>query len=129
MKCETDWSNLFFLWFFNDYSMTYANIGGIRDPFKVDQALEFYRDENKDFSILTESHINHDQMHHINKNWLNHILFSTGDSETAILACPVFYFLLFFYKMIYRMNENQKQNTFNYALIDILLPKRETEKL
>ena len=48
--------------------MTYANIGGIRDPFKVDQALEFYRDENKDFSILTESHINHDQMHHINNN-------------------------------------------------------------
>ena len=48
--------------------MTYANIGGIRDPFKVDQALEFYRDENKDFSILTESHISHDQMHHINNN-------------------------------------------------------------
>ena len=109
--------------------MTYANIGGIRDPFKVDQALEFYRDENKDFSILTESHINHDQMHHINKNWLNQIFFSTGDSDTAILACPVFYFLLFFYKMIYTMNENQKQNTFNYALIYILLPKRETEKL
>ena len=58
------------------------NVGGIRDPFKQDLALEFCRIRNKDISILTETHINHDQILHIRNNWLGHIFFSPGDSHT-----------------------------------------------
>ena len=40
----------------------------------------------KDISILTETHINHDQIHHqihiIRNNWLGPIFFSPGDSHT-----------------------------------------------
>ena len=41
--------------------------------------------KNKDISILTETHINHDQIHHqihIRNNWLGPIFFSPGDSHT-----------------------------------------------
>ena len=58
------------------------NVGGIRDPFKQDLALEFCRTGNKDISISTETHINHDQILHITNNWLGHIFFSPGDSHT-----------------------------------------------
>ena len=88
--------------------MTYANIGGIRDPLKQYQAIEFYRDESKDFSILTDSHINHDQIHHVNNNWLDHIFLSPEDSHTEGLLVLFFIFLFFFYKMIYTMNKNLK---------------------
>ena len=88
--------------------MTYANIGGIRDLLKQYQAIEFYRDENKDFSILTDSHINHDQIHHVNNNWLDHIFLSPEDSHTEGLLVLFFIFLFFFYKMIYTMNKNLK---------------------
>ena len=36
--------------------MLYANAGGIRDPMKQELALEFCRSQNKDISILTETH-------------------------------------------------------------------------
>ena len=49
---------------------------------KQDLALEFCRNQNKVISILTESHINHDQIHHIRNNWLGPIVFSPGDSHT-----------------------------------------------
>ena len=88
--------------------MAYANIGGIRDLLKQYQAIEFYRDENKDFSILTDSHINHDQIHHVNNNWLDHIFLSPEDSHTEGLLVLFFIFLFFFYKMIYTMNKNLK---------------------
>ena len=41
--------------------MIYANVGRIRDPLKQDLALEFCRKQNKYISILTETHIKHDQ--------------------------------------------------------------------
>ena len=59
--------------------MTYDNFGGIRDPLKQDFA------EKKDISVLTETHINHDQTYHqihIRKNWLGPTFFSPGDSHT-----------------------------------------------
>ena len=55
----------FLLWFFDGYNMIYANVGDFKDPLKQKLALEFYRNQNKDFSILTETHINHDKIHHI----------------------------------------------------------------
>ena len=67
--------------------MIYDNVGGIRDPLKQDLALEFCRKRNKDINILTETHINHGQIHHqlhIRKNWLGPIFFSPGDSQTKI---------------------------------------------
>ena len=44
-----------------------------------------FAEKNKDISILTETHINHDQIHHqihIRNNWLGPIFFSPGDSHT-----------------------------------------------
>ena len=62
--------------------MIYANFGGIRDPLKQNLALEFCRNQNKNVSILTETHINLDQIHHTRNNWLGPIFFSPGDSHT-----------------------------------------------
>ena len=62
--------------------MIFANVGGFKDPLKQDLALEFCRNQNKDFSILTEPHINHDQIHHIRNNWLGPIFSSPEDSHT-----------------------------------------------
>ena len=56
--------------------MRYANVGDFNDPLKQNLALGFCRNQNKDFSILTETHINLDQIHHIRNNWLGPILFS-----------------------------------------------------
>ena len=36
----------------------------------------------KDISILIETHINHDQIHHARNNWLGPMFFSPGDSHT-----------------------------------------------
>ena len=62
--------------------MMYDHIGSIRDPLKQDLALEFCRNQNKVISILTETHINHDQIHYIRNNWLGSNFFSLGDSHT-----------------------------------------------
>ena len=62
--------------------MIYDNFGGIRDPLKQNLALQFCRNRNKDVNILTETHINLDQIHHIRNNWLGAIFFSPGDSHT-----------------------------------------------
>ena len=62
--------------------MMYNHNGGIRDPVKQDLALKFLRNQNKVISILTETHINHDQIHHIKNNWLDSNIFSLGDSHT-----------------------------------------------
>ena len=67
----------FFLPFFNGYCMIRENVGGIKDPLKQDMALEFGRKKNKDISILTETHINHYQIHHLSLSiflWLWKIL-------------------------------------------------------
>ena len=62
--------------------MTYDNFDGIRDPLKQDVAHQFCRDQSKGVSILTETHINLDQILHIKNNWLGAIFFSPGDSHT-----------------------------------------------
>ena len=64
--------------------MIYVNFGGIIDPLKQNLALQFCRNRNKDVSILTGTHINFDQIHHIN-NWLNAIFFSPRDIHTKRL--------------------------------------------
>ena len=61
--------------------MIYDNFGGIRDPLKQNLAPK-QRNRNKDVSILTETHINLDKIHHIRNNWLGAIFFSPGDSHT-----------------------------------------------
>ena len=53
--------------------MICANVGCIRDPLKQDLVLEFCRKQNRDNSILTETHINHDKIHQIINNWLGPI--------------------------------------------------------
>ena len=58
------------------------NFGDIRDPLKQNLAPQFCRNRNKDVSILTETHINLNQIHHITNNWLGAIFFSPGDSHT-----------------------------------------------
>ena len=73
---------LSFLWISNDYSMIYVNFGDISDPLKQNLALQICRNRNKDVSILTETHDNLDQIHHIRNNWLSAIFFSPGDSHT-----------------------------------------------
>ena len=45
--------------------MIYSNFGNFKDPLKQDFALQFCINPNKDFSILTETHISHDQIYHI----------------------------------------------------------------
>ena len=64
--------------------MIHENVGGIQDPLKHDLAHEFCR-KKQDITILTETHINHDQIHHqvhIRNNRLGFIFFSSGDSHT-----------------------------------------------
>ena len=66
----------------------YDHIRGIRDLLKQDLVLEFSRNQNKVISILIEPHINHDQIHNINNNWLGSNFFSVGDSHTkGCLSC------------------------------------------
>ena len=48
---------------------------------KENLAPELYRNQNKDSSISTETHINHDQIHHIRNDWLGSIFFFPGDSH------------------------------------------------
>ena len=62
--------------------MIYGNFGGIRDPFKQNLALKFCRNRNKDVSILTQTLINLNQIHHIRNYWLGAIFFCPGDSHT-----------------------------------------------
>ena len=60
----------------------YDNVCGIADRLKQHLALESCRNQNKGISILTETHINHDQTHHIRNYLLDSIFFSTGYSHT-----------------------------------------------
>ena len=51
-------------------------------------APKFCRNQNKVISILIETHINHDQIHHIRNNWLGSNFFSLGivTQKNAFLA-------------------------------------------
>ena len=59
-----------------------SKVGGIRDAVKQDLVLEFCRNQNKDISILTETHINQDHIHQIRNNWLGPIFYSSGGTFT-----------------------------------------------
>ena len=67
--------------------MMYDHIGCIRDPLKQDLALEVCRNQNKLISILTETHINHDEIHHIKNNWLGSNFFSEKEIVTQKDTC------------------------------------------
>ena len=62
--------------------MIYGNVGGIRVPLNQDLVLEFCGNQKQFISILSETHINHDQMHHLRHNWYGPIFFFPGDSAT-----------------------------------------------
>ena len=62
--------------------MIYDHVGAIKDPLKQDLAPEFCRNEKNVISILTETHINHDKIHHTRNSWLGPIFFSPGDIHT-----------------------------------------------
>ena len=69
--------------------MIYTNVGGIRDRSEQDLALEFSRKQNKYISILTESHIKHDQILHIRNNWLGPIFLSPRRTHTKGLIAQL----------------------------------------
>ena len=62
--------------------MIYTNVGSIRDPLEQDLSIEFSIKQNKYISILTETHIKHDQILHIRNNGLGPIFLSPGRSPT-----------------------------------------------
>ena len=64
--------------------MIYASAGCTKYALSEDLALAFCRKQNKDNSILTKSHINHDQTHHIKNNWLGPIFFSPEESHRMV---------------------------------------------
>ena len=51
-------------------TVRYANVGGIRDSVKQEITLEYCRNQNKDICVLSETHVNHEQIHQIRNNWL-----------------------------------------------------------
>ena len=59
--------------------MLYANVGGIRNPVKQETVIEFCKSQNKDICILTETHIDNEQIHQIKNNWLGPVFISPGD--------------------------------------------------
>ena len=86
VKCETELRSFFSLIF--QWLQRYVhNVGDFKDPLKQDLALEFCRNQNKNFSILTETFINHDQIHHIKNNWLDPIFLSPGVTQKNCLPC------------------------------------------
>ena len=69
--------------------MIYANVVCIRDPLKQDIVLEFCSKQNKYINILTETHINHDQINQIGNNWLGPIFLSPRDIHTKRLLAQL----------------------------------------
>ena len=52
-------------------------------------ALQFFRKQNQDISILTKIHVTHDQIHPIRNNMLGPIFFVPGDSHTEGLLALI----------------------------------------
>ena len=61
--------------------MIYDRVGAIRDPLKQNLGYLILPKPKKVTSILTETHINHDQIHHTRNSWLHPIFFSPRDSH------------------------------------------------
>ena len=57
--------------------MIHVNVVHIKDSSKQDLSLEFSKNQKKDISILTESHINHDQIQYIKKTLVGPFFFSS----------------------------------------------------
>ena len=68
--------------------MLHANVSGIKDPMKQDQALEFWRKQNKDINTRTGTHANHDQLHQIRSDRLGPIFFPPGDFLDPFFFSP-----------------------------------------
>ena len=75
--------------------MIYSKVGGFKDPLKQNLGPKFCRNQNKDCSILTETQINYDQMHHIRCSYClgSIFFFPHADSQTKgllvlLLSCP-----------------------------------------
>ena len=62
--------------------MIYDRVGAIRDHHEAGSGTWILPKPKKVISILTETHINHDQIHHTRNNWLGPIFFSPGDTHT-----------------------------------------------
>ena len=60
----------FFSLIFNGSSMIYAIVGDSKNPLKQNLAFKLYIKQKKGISVLTEIHINHDQMHNTRNNCL-----------------------------------------------------------
>ena len=88
-----------------------------RDPLKQDLALEFCKNQNKIISILTETHINHDRIHHIRNNWLGHNSFSPG--EVTQKKC--FFCFIWVLKVSLRLTLIQKGGFFPLRLIPLTI--------
>ena len=72
---------------------------------------------NKVISILTETHINHDQIHHTRNNWLGPIFFSPGDSNTKK---KLFYFI-WVLKVTLSLTLIQKGGLFPLRLLPLMI--------
>ena len=81
-KCEAELRNIFFSEFQMVTAWCMSIFDGIRDPLKQNVALQFWRNRNKDVYILTETHINWNQIHHIRNDWLGVTFFCPGASHT-----------------------------------------------
>ena len=69
--------------------MIYVNFGGIRDILETESDTSVWQIGNKYVSILTETHINLDEINHIKNNWLGAIFYSPGDSHPKrLLVLP-----------------------------------------
>ena len=66
--------------------MIYANFGDFKDALKQDLTLKLFRNQNNEFSILTETQIIHDQMHHIRNNLLGPIFSCPGDLRLFLMT-------------------------------------------
>ena len=97
--------------------MIYDHVGAIRDPLKQDLALEFCKNQNKIISILTETHINHDRIHHIRNNWLGHNSFSPG--EVTQKKC--FFCFIWVLKVSLTLTLIQKGGLFPLRLIPLTI--------
>ena len=76
--------SLIFQWLQHDI----CNVGDFKGPLKQDFALAQTRKQRKEFSILTKTHINLDQIHHMRNNLLGPMIFFPGDSDHKRIAFP-----------------------------------------
>ena len=77
-KCESKLRNVFSLNLQHDICQFWWH----QNSLKQNLLLQFCRSRNKDVNVLTETHINLDQIHHMRNDWLGAIFFCPGNSHT-----------------------------------------------